>query len=130
MRVRSIQGREAKMDTNVVIDRKIEAAILSRVVARSLINLSPETVRSILNLGFSEEDQTMSNLSPETARSILNLGFSEEDHARVHELTTRNQDGALSAMEKEELMHYVKAGNLLALLQSKARKFLKDHRPD
>jgi len=118
------------MDTNVVIDRKIEAAILSRVVARSLINLSPETVRSILNLSFSEEDHAMSNLSPETVRSILNLGFSEEDHARVHELTTRNQDGALSPMEKEELMHYVKAGNLLALLHSKARKFLKEHRSD
>jgi hypothetical protein len=95
------------MEASVVIDRKSEAAIFSRVV-----------------------DYSMSDLSPETVRSILNLGFSEEDHARVHELTTRNQDGALSAEEKEELMNYVKVGNLLALLQSKARKFLKDHRPN
>ena len=92
------------MEASVVIDRKSEAAIFSRVVDRSL-----------------------SNSSPETARSILNLGFSEEDHARVHELTTRNQDGALSTEEKEELMNYVKVGNLLALFQSKARKFLKEH---
>jgi hypothetical protein len=73
MGVRSNQERELKMEARVAIDRKSEAAIFSRVV-----------------------DRSMSNFSPETIRSILNLGFSEEDHARVHDLTTRNQDGALS----------------------------------
>ena len=40
----------------------------------------------------------------------------------------RNQDGTLSTEKKEELMNYVKVGNLLDLFQSKARKFLPDSR--
>ncbi len=92
------------MEARVVIDRKSEAGIFSRVV-----------------------DHSLSNFYLETTRSILNLGFNAEDYARVHELTTRNQVGALSAEEKEELMNYVKVGNVLARLQSRARKVLKHH---
>ena len=95
------------METGVVLDGKSEAAIFSRVVDRSL-----------------------SGFTPETARAILGLGFGEEDHARVHDLATRNQAGALTSDEEEELRNYVKVGNLLALFQSKARKFLKDHGSD
>lgn len=65
------------------------------------------------------------SLSRDLARHILTLGFGEEDQARMQELAARNQEGTLSADEKEELQHYVKAGHLLALLQSKARKSLK-----
>ena len=92
------------MVSNTIIDRKSEAAIFSRVVDRSL-----------------------SEFSEETARSLLKLGFSEEDHAIIDDLTTRNQEGTLSAEEKEELLNFVKVGNLLAVFQSKARKFLKEH---
>jgi hypothetical protein len=74
------------MEASGVINKNSEAAIFSRVVERSL-----------------------SHFSPAIAHSILHLGFNQEDHARVHELTTRNQDGALSE-EKEELMNYVKVG--------------------
>jgi hypothetical protein len=65
------------------------------------------------------------DLSPELARYILTLGFGEADQARMRDLAERNQDGALSGAEREELDNYVKAGHLLALLQSKARKSLK-----
>lgn len=41
------------------------------------------------------------------------------------ELAARNQEGALSPEETEELGNFVKAGHLLALLHSKARKSLK-----
>ena len=92
------------MEAGVVVDPKSEAAIFSRVVDRSL-----------------------SHFTPETARSFLDLGFSEEDQARIHELAMRNQEETLSADEKEELRNYVKVGNLLAVFQSKARKYLKDH---
>ena len=40
-------------------------------------------------------------------------------------LAERNQEGALAAEEREELQNYVKAGHLLALLHSKARRSLK-----
>lgn len=60
----------------------------------------------------------------ELARYVLSLGFSEEDQERMRQLAERNQEGALSEEEREELQSYVKAGHLLALLHSKARKSL------
>ena len=65
------------------------------------------------------------DLSRELARYVLTLGFGEEDQSRMRELAERNQAGALSPTEQEELQNYVKAGHLLALLHSKARKSLK-----
>ena len=42
----------------------------------------------------------------------------------MDDLAVRNQAGRLTADEHEELMNYVKAGHLLALLHSQARKAL------
>jgi hypothetical protein len=67
-------------------------------------------------------------MSAELARYLLTLGFGQKDQARMDELSDRNQRGALSAEEKEELLSYVKVGHLLALLQSKARKALKQRK--
>jgi hypothetical protein len=63
-------------------------------------------------------------LSAEMARHILDLGFSARDKARMHELAVRNQDDALSAAEKDELFAFAKAGTLLSLLKSRARRTL------
>ena len=68
------------------------------------------------------------DLPPKLARYILTLGFDEEDQERMRELALRNQDGRLSVDEKEELQNFVKAGHLLALLHSKARKSLKQRK--
>jgi hypothetical protein len=65
------------------------------------------------------------DLPGELARYLLTLGFAEEDQARMRDLAARNQDGTLPPGDKEELANYVKAGHLLALLHSKARKSLK-----
>ncbi len=62
-------------------------------------------------------------LPPDVARYVLNLGFSD-DKARMHDLAVRNQEDALSAGEKEELLAYAKAGSLLSILKSKARRIL------
>lgn len=59
------------------------------------------------------------------ARYLLSLGFEEEDRCRMRDLAERNQAGDLSPGEQEELRSYVKAGHLLALLHSKARRSLK-----
>lgn len=58
------------------------------------------------------------------ARYILHLGFSEKDQNRMHELAERNQEGALSHAEKQELGAYAKAASLLSILKSKARRAL------
>jgi hypothetical protein len=63
-------------------------------------------------------------LPPDQARYILGLGFSEQDKARMHDLAVRNQDDDLSAAGKEELLAFAKAGDLLAILKSRARRVL------
>jgi hypothetical protein len=59
------------------------------------------------------------------ARSIVDVEFSEHDKARMHDLVVRNQADALSPEEKSELFAFAKAGTLLSILQSKARRTLK-----
>jgi hypothetical protein len=63
-------------------------------------------------------------LPGDLARYILNLTFNERDKARMHDLIVRNQADALSPAEKEELFAFGKAGDLLAILKSKARRTL------
>jgi len=65
------------------------------------------------------------DLPREIARYVLTLGFSDHDKARMHDLAVRNQNDALSDAEKEELFAYGKAGTLLSILKSKARRALK-----
>jgi hypothetical protein len=65
-------------------------------------------------------------LSAEMARHILDVGFSDCDTARMHDLLVRNQEDALSPGEKEELLAFGKAGDMLAILKSKARRTLKN----
>lgn len=65
------------------------------------------------------------DLPPDLARYLLSLDFPEDDKERMRALAERNQAGDLSPVERDELGGYVKAGHLLALLQSKARKSLK-----
>ena len=64
-------------------------------------------------------------LPPTIARYLLNLGFGEQDRARMHDLAVRNQDDSLSPQEKEELFAYAKAGTLLSILNSRARRALR-----
>jgi hypothetical protein len=59
------------------------------------------------------------------ARYFLSLGFSDEDKARMHDLAERNQGDALSPGEREELAAYAKAGTLLSILKSQARRSLR-----
>jgi hypothetical protein len=63
-------------------------------------------------------------LPHDLALYILDRGFSDRDRARMHDLAVRNQDDALSPAEKDELLAFVKAGDLLAIFKSKARRAL------
>jgi hypothetical protein len=64
-------------------------------------------------------------LTPELARHILTLEFSDDDKARMHELAVKNQEGRASPKEVQDLDSYVKVADLVAILQSKARKLLR-----
>jgi hypothetical protein len=65
------------------------------------------------------------DLNADLARYLLTLGFSEEDKARMHDLAVRNQEGAATPAEVEELLNFANAGCLLGVLHAKARKALK-----
>jgi hypothetical protein len=64
-------------------------------------------------------------LTREVARYILGITFSDEDKARMHELAGKNQEGTIAPGELRELDSYVKMGDLVAILKSKARLALK-----
>jgi hypothetical protein len=70
-------------------------------------------------------DSSAQELTPDAAHYFLRLDFREADHARMEELAQRAQDGSLSGEERSEYEEYLRAGNLLALMQSRARMALR-----
>jgi hypothetical protein len=64
------------------------------------------------------------DFSPELARYVLGMRFSEERAARYESLATKNQDGSLVPIDREELEAFVTANTLLMILKSKARRSL------
>ncbi len=69
-------------------------------------------------------------LSAEAARSILAFDFTPADRERMHALALKNQAGALTAEEQQELDSYRRVGRFLDLLRSKARQSLKKLDPN
>jgi len=60
-------------------------------------------------------------LSPEVAEHLLSIQFGESDRDRMQQLAERSQSGTLTLEEREEFDSYLHVGNLLAVMQSKAR---------
>jgi hypothetical protein len=58
------------------------------------------------------------------ARYVVGLTSSERDNAWMHDLAVRNQEDALTPAEKKELHGFGKAGSLLSILKSRARRAL------
>jgi hypothetical protein len=65
--------------------------------------------------------------SVEAANAILRLTFTSADRVRMNRLAARNRDGKLKPSEEEELNNYIRVGQTLGILQSKARQTLKQH---
>lgn len=84
--------------------------------------MTTNTSAAILNRLIEPEAD---DLSPEAAQSILRLDFHGTDHTRMAELSTKAQEGRLTVDEREELNEYLRVADLLAVLQSKARRSLK-----
>jgi len=62
--------------------------------------------------------------TPEVARRLIQLRADPELQARIDELADRCTEGALTDSERREYESYVRVGNLIAILQAKARRFL------
>ena len=63
-------------------------------------------------------------LTPEAARSLLDLRAPAAAQARIEELADRCTAGVLTPDEASEYDSYLAAGNLIAVLQAKARALL------
>jgi hypothetical protein len=64
-------------------------------------------------------------LSPDSAHAILSLRFPPQDEQRMRELMDKNNRGTISEDEKEEIETYRRLGNLLSILQARARLHLR-----
>jgi hypothetical protein len=95
-------GKEQAMP-RVAVDRTSEMAILRRVV-----------------------DPERPFPSVEAARAILRL--SARDQTRMNRLAAKNREGKLTPAEEEELDNFIRVGQTLGILQSKARRSLQAHR--
>jgi hypothetical protein len=76
---------------------------------------------TILARVFSDK---LGQLPPEMAHYILDLDFNDRDKARMHDLIVRNQEDAITPVEKDELFAFMNAGSMLSILQSRARRTL------
>jgi len=65
--------------------------------------------------------------TPQSAREILAIKSDEPAQLRVAELAERSNAGSLSPEERAEYELFVEVGDLVALLQARARSYLADH---
>jgi hypothetical protein len=65
-------------------------------------------------------------LTVEVAERLSALRAPASVQARIEELARKSEEGQLSGSEREEYEALVSAGNFIAILQSKARRVLKD----
>ena len=84
--------------------------------------ITPNSEAAILARLIQSQDR---DLAPEVARYLLSFAFQPHDLERMNELSERAQRGTLTAGEREELDSYLHVSNLLAVMQSRARQFLK-----
>lgn len=59
------------------------------------------------------------------ARYLLSLDFEPEDVDRINLLAERAREGGLSADEELELDSYLHVGNLLTIMQSRSRVYMR-----
>jgi hypothetical protein len=68
---------------------------------------------------------TSARISGNLANHLPTLGFSDDENGRMHDLAEKNKGEGLSKAESEELDNYIKVGDLLAILQSRARMLVR-----
>ena len=67
-------------------------------------------------------------LSEDAAQGILRLNFDAADRKRMNQLAAKNRAGTLKPTEEKELDNYIRVGQTLGILQSKARRSLRASR--
>lgn len=83
---------------------------------------SPQTEAAILARLI---ERPQDNLSPGAAEYLLSIRFDDGDIARMNELSELAREGTLNMDEQIELDSYIHVANLIAVMQSKARRALR-----
>jgi hypothetical protein len=68
-------------------------------------------------------------MTPQSARAVLNIKLSTQDKRRLRMLLQKGNAGTLSPEEEKELDGFERAGDMLAILQARARGVLKSNKP-
>ena len=92
--------------------------------ACTLYNCHMSTISSILDHYL---EPVTSMFSREMAEAIVNRKPDERMVARVAELGRKADDGTLTEHERAEYQDFVDAGDLIALIKSKAKRFLDEN---
>ena len=66
-------------------------------------------------------------LTPVAAKEILSLRADKSASRRLEALAAKCDKGALTPEERAEYQLFVEVGDLVALLQTKARRYLAEH---
>jgi hypothetical protein len=69
-------------------------------------------------------DSQPDQLTRDATQYLLGFGFAERDHSRMQDLAEKSQAGTLTHDESREFDSYLHIGNLLSVMQSKARLVL------
>ena len=67
------------------------------------------------------------SFNPDSARALAEMEADPAAQERVAVLAEKCSEGTLTPVEQREYETYVHAGNLIAILQAKARLYLKRH---
>jgi hypothetical protein len=65
------------------------------------------------------------DLSPAAAEYLLSIRFEQQDIARMNELSELARQSALEPQEQAELDSYIHVSNFLGMMQSRARRVLR-----
>ena len=69
--------------------------------------------------------QSRTEMDSHIARYLLSLDFEPEDVDRINLLAERAREGGLSADQELELDSYLHVGNLLTIMQSRSRVYMR-----
>jgi hypothetical protein len=67
--------------------------------------------------------------TPEVAQKLIDLRAAPELQARIDELAEKANEGLLTPAEDDEYKNLIDAGDIVAILQAKARQFLANTSP-
>lgn len=64
-------------------------------------------------------------MTAEAAQDILGFEFDKSDHRRMNLLAAKNRRGKITVAEEAELENFIRVGQTIGILKSKARRTLR-----